>query len=195
MNQWLKKLEKGKKEGLERIKKDKKLLFLLLAGIAGMVILLLSELIPSGDAAQETKDTQTAAQAAIGQQTYVEDIETRLAQIITSISGAGRTKVMVTLENSEESVWATQGKTTREQGGTDGSQKYSSEDEYVLIRSSGSEEGGLLLKIVQPKIRGVAIVCDGGDNVYVREKITTAVASVLDISTAKISIAKMASDK
>lgn len=195
MNQWLKKLEKGKKEGLERIKKDKKLLFLLLAGIAGMVILLLSELIPSGDAAQETKDTQTAAQAAIGQQTYVEDIETRLAQIITSISGAGRTKVMVTLENSEESVWATQGKTTREQGGTDGSQKYSSEDEYVLIRSSGSEEGGLLLKIVQPKIRGVAIVCDGGDNVYVREKITTAVASVLDISTAKISIAKMASNK
>lgn len=176
----------------KRIAKDKKLLVLLAAGLAGMLLLLATEFFPAADAAEEVESPEQAAES---RQSYVDEMEDKLAEIISAISGAGRTKVMVTLENSEESVWATQGAQSRESGGSEGAEKYSLEDEYVLIQSSSSEEGGLLLKIIQPKIRGVAIVCDGGDNVYVREKITSAVASVLDISTAKISIAKMASEQ
>lgn len=176
----------------KRIAKDKKLLVLLAVGLAGMLLLLATEFFPAGDAAEEVESPEQAAES---RQSYVDKMEDKLAEIISAISGAGRTKVMVTLENSEESVWATQGAQSRESGGSEGAEKYSLEDEYVLIQSSSSEEGGLLLKIIQPKIRGVAIVCDGGDNVYVREKITSAVASVLDISTAKISIAKMAPEQ
>lgn len=178
----------------KRIVKDKKVLLLLTAGIAGMLLLLATEFFPAqSDSAEKTGESPE--QVAEDRQSYVAETEDKLAAIISSISGVGRTKVMVTLENSEESVWATQGAQERENSGTDGGEKYSREDEYVLIQSSSSEEGGLLLKIIQPRIRGVAIVCDGGDNVYVREKITSAVAAVLDISTAKISIAKMASEQ
>ncbi|MFR8011548.1 MAG: hypothetical protein ACLU8W_07315 [Clostridia bacterium] len=177
----------------KRMVKDKKILLLLAAGIAGMLLLLATEFLPEQSESAE-KTGESPEQAAEERQSYVAETEDKLAAIISSIAGAGRTKVMVTLENSEESVWATQGAQERESSGTDGGEKYSQEDEYVLIQSSSSEEGGLLLKIIQPRIRGVAIVCDGGDNVYVREKITSAVAAVLDISTAKISIAKMASE-
>lgn len=178
----------------KRMVKDKKILLLLAAGLVGMLLLLATEFLPEQSESVE-KTGESPEQAAEERQSYVAETEDKLAAIISSIAGAGRTKVMVTLENSEESVWATQGAQERENSGTDGGEeKYSQEDEYVLIQSSSSEEGGLLLKIIQPRIRGVAIVCDGGDNVYVREKITSAVAAVLDISTAKISIAKMASE-
>lgn len=178
----------------KRMVKDKKILLLLAAGLVGMLLLLATEFLPEQSESVE-KTGESPEQAAEERQSYVAETEDKLAAIISSIAGAGRTKVMVTLENSEESVWATQGAQERENSGTDGGEeKYRQEDEYVLIQSSSSEEGGLLLKIIQPRIRGVAIVCDGGDNVYVREKITSAVAAVLDISTAKISIAKMASE-
>ena len=194
MGKWFRRIADGSPAWLERIKKDKKLLLLVAAGLVGMVILLVTELVPSGGGSTE-QSTHDAAEAAQEQSSYVSEVEKGLEEIISAIAGAGRTKVMVTLENSEESVWATQGKNSRESGGADGAAQDSSEEEYGLIRPRGSEEGGLLLKIIQPRIRGVAIVCDGGDNVYVREKITAAVASVLDISTAKISIAKMASEQ
>lgn len=190
MGGWFQKL--GQTPLAERIKKDKKLLLLLAAGILGMLLLLATELFPA-EANEAERHTESAEQAADSRQTYISEIEGKLEEMISAISGAGRTKVMVTLENSEESVWATQGNQTRES--ESGGERYSAEDEYVLIQSSSSEEGGLLLKIIQPKIRGVAIVCDGADNVYVREKITSTVASVLDVSTAKISIAKMASEQ
>lgn len=191
MSEWLQKINGTSL--WKRVVKDKKILLLLAAGIAGMLLLLATEFLPEQSDSAE-KAGESPEQAAEERQSYVAETENKLAAIISSIAGAGRTKVMVTLENSEESVWATQGAQERESRGTDGGEKYSQEDEYVLIQSSSSEEGGLLLKIIQPRIRGVAIVCDGGDNVYVREKITSAVAAVLDISTAKISIAKMASE-
>ena len=195
MAKWFDRIRDSHPAWLERIKKDKKLLLLLAAGMLGMLLLLATEFLPAGSEGEEASEVRSPEEAARDQGTYLSDVEKNLEEIISSIAGAGRTKVMVTLENSEESVWATQGNRSEESGGADGGGQYSSEEEYVLIRSSASEEGGLLLKIIQPRIRGVAIVCDGGDNVYVREKITAAVASVLDISTAKISIAKMASEQ
>lgn len=192
MRDWLQKLKET--PILERLKHDKKILILLLIGVFGMVLLMVTEFLP-GDGENKPQETQpeNAQEVVEDRESYVAETERKLEEMISAISGAGRTKVMVTLENSEESVWATQGNRTQEKGGTQEQSKYSAEEEYVVIQSGSSEEGGLLLKIIQPKIRGVAIVCDGGDNVYVREKITSTVASVLDISTAKISIAKMAS--
>lgn len=39
-----------------------------------------------------------------------------------------------------------------------------------------------------PAIRGVIVVCDGGDNIIVREKVITAVAGAFGISTTRISV-------
>lgn len=49
------------------------------------------------------KESVTAAQS---QETYAEDIEKRLTEIVSSIDGAGKTRVMVTLESGAEQVYA-----------------------------------------------------------------------------------------
>ena len=120
---------------------------------------------------------------------YAETLEIKLENIISSINGAGDCKIMVTLETGEENVYAKQAKNQNE----DKSEftKTLDEYEYVILKSSSSTEEGMLLKVVEPNIRGVAIVCRGGDDPQVKEEIISAVSAVLNIKTNKISITKM----
>ena len=120
---------------------------------------------------------------------YTENLEARLEEIISSIDGAGKTNVMITLETGEENVFAKQTKTQRE--GNNDKSKESDEYEYVIIKSATSKEEGLLIEVGQPEIRGVAVVCEGAENLKVKESIISTVTSVLDIKTNKISISKM----
>jgi len=39
-----------------------------------------------------------------------------------------------------------------------------------------------------PQVRGVAVVCEGGDNILVKQKVVETVSKVLGISTAKVSV-------
>ena len=95
------------KHSFEKLKSvftsDKKLAVLCAVGVLGVVLLILSEFIPSGEKKAEKKESVTAAQS---QETYAEDIEKRLTEIVSSIDGAGKTRVMVTLESGAEQVYA-----------------------------------------------------------------------------------------
>ena len=77
-------------------KDDKKRINLLLvSGLAGMLLLCMSEWLPAGqstqNAAQSSQQSQTAAE-------YEQQLETRLAALIRAMDGAGETVVMVTLD-------------------------------------------------------------------------------------------------
>ncbi len=50
------------------------------------------------------------------------------------------------------------------------------EDELVCVRT--------------PSVRGVIVVCDGGDNIIIREKIISAVSGAFGISTTRVSVIK-----
>ena len=95
---------------------------------------------------------------------------------------------MVTVETGEENVFAKEVKSDEETNENRASSNY--EYEYVVIKSGSSAENGMLLKVIEPEIRGVAIVCDGGENAKVRENIINTVSAVLDIKTNKISVCK-----
>lgn len=41
-----------------------------------------------------------------------------------------------------------------------------------------------------PEIRGVIVVCDGGDNIIIREKVINAVSGAFGISTTRVSVIK-----
>lgn len=58
--------------------------------------------------------------------------------------------------------------------------------EYVYLDDSTTKT-----KEIEPRIRGVLVVCKGGDEPVVVERITEAVTKVLDISTAKVCITKL----
>ena len=58
--------------------------------------------------------------------------------------------------------------------------------EYVYL-----DDDKTLSKIIEPKVRGVAVVCAGGDDPVVKEKVTKVISTVLSISTSSISVNKL----
>lgn len=181
-------IKKAKTAVLKTVK-EKKPVLILAAGLLGIVLILFSEL--SGG----EKTQQTAPDNII--EDYENRLSAQLGELIAQIDGAGRTSLMLTLECGEESVYA------RDSSENTQKQNNSSEDEnveqtdtnieykYIIIESTGSTEDGLRLMTLKPRVRGVAVVCDGGDSAVVRAQITEAVCAVLAVSAARVSVAKM----
>lgn len=66
----------------------------------------------------------------------------------------------------------------------------------VMITIDGAEQTeygkskDMLISVKAPQVRGVIVVCEGGDNIAVREKVINAVSGVFGISTTRISVIK-----
>lgn len=167
-------------ELISQIKSDKKLLIIVVIGIVGVLLLVLSELLPE-DKIDEVKEN-TLNTTSVSDD-YETELENRLTELIESIDGAGKTKVMLTVDCGDENVYATENKNDNGKN----------ETKYVIVENEGNDSG-ILLKVWMPEIRGVAIVCRGADSAKVREEITGVVTAVLGISTNRINIAKMNSN-
>ena len=178
------------KESTEKLfrktRADKKLSAVIILLAAGVVLLFASEFF-GADKASPVQADETTESADISD--YAEELEERLVSIISSIDGAGATRIMVTLENNGEDVYLHDfdyGENIEPSGKNSVERK----DEYVIIDGSAGEQG-IVVRRAEPKIRGVAVVCEGGGSEYVRAQIIEAVTALLDISSARISVAKM----
>lgn len=187
-------LKQKVKDILKKLSADKKTMFIVLAGIIGVLILVASEFIPEVEKAKEDeKETQVSEYNIENHYDYAEMLEKKLTDLISSIEGAGATKVMLTLESSSEAVYAQNDKTDMESN-DENSEKISKENDYVLIKTDSSKEEALLLKIIQPEVKGVAVVCEGGDSIYVQQKIIETISAVFDINASKIKVTKLSSE-
>ncbi len=166
----IERLRKKAEEILKKIPENKRPALICATGIAVMLIIVLPGLFGS------EKTDKKSEKSTDEQSEYINSVENSLCSLISSIDGAGKTKIMLTLDSSEENVYA--------------SDINADKNEYVVIKEN-SEEGGMLLKVIKPKIRGVAVVCEGGDNPRVKIDITNAVCTALGINSTRISIAKM----
>ena len=167
----------------EIFKDNKRSKIIILICIILVLFLFLSELFTHNDK-KEKED-----EAVYSSSKYTAELENKLENIVSSIDHAGKCKIMITLDTGEENVYARESKNQSEDK-TEFS-KSSDEYEYVILKNSSSKENGMLLKVVEPNVRGVAIVCEGGDKATVKEDIICAVSSVLDIKSNQISITKM----
>lgn len=173
---------------LKKLRSDKKTALIIAAGVILTAVICLSELTP--DEKKEKTDAPQAAAApdvTVGSElsAYCVKLEQQLTELISSINGAGKVKVMVTLESSAQSVYATSEKRTSDNN------KNTYGNEYIIIKSGSSQEEALLVNILQPRVRGVAVVCQGADSVFVKQSIIDAVSAVLDIRSSDISITPM----
>ncbi len=178
------------KETIEKIfrktRTNKKLPAVVILLASGVVLLLVSELLPSDKASsvQVSETTEYMDNSA-----YSKQLEERLTSIISSIDGAGATKIMVTLENNGEDIYL-HDFDYGENVDSSGKNSVERKDEYVIIDGSSGEQG-IVVRRAEPKVRGVAVVCEGGGSEYVRAQIVEAVTALLDISSARVSVAKM----
>jgi stage III sporulation protein AG len=53
-----------------------------------------------------------------------------------------------------------------------------------------SERGSGVKTVITPKVRGVAIICDGADDVVVKQKVVETTARLLGVNTTRISVTR-----
>ncbi len=165
---------------------SKKMLAAVIILVIGVAALLLSEFDGSEKSAQVQATTTVKS---VSTDDYISDLENRLISIISAIDGAGETRVMVTLESGNEEIYL-HDYNYGENNASDGRNSVERKDEYVIVDGENGEEG-IIVKIAQPKIRGVAVVCQGADSDIVKQQIINTVTALLDISSAEVSVAKM----
>lgn len=165
-------------------KGDKRLKIIVIIGIIGVVLLLVSEAF-DGDVGS----TAEGVNVSVNAQEYAKAVEKELSQIISKIEGAGECSVMVTMDCGIETIYATQEESSYEFD--DNSESRDNSVSYVILNSSSGGKQALVIKEIQPKLRGIIIVCEGGDNSKVKMNIINAVSSAFDISSTKISVQKM----
>lgn len=169
---------------------DKKSRLLMILGIGGMLLILLSSLIP-----EKSQDEAVSTEPVPAQQTaaaYTAALEEQLSSFISQIEGAGRTKVLVTLENNGETRYLKAENSDQTKGGEE-SGRDSWTEEYVLVDGQDGRKT-VAVSVEEPVIRGVAVICQGGDQTAVQARVLETVTTLLDISSARVSISKLADE-
>lgn len=157
--------------------KNKKVTFAVAVAFLGLILILMSEITPSEKNHGEPKDNSTISE---------QNLEERLTRLLENIDGAGTVEVMITYESTSEQVFA---KDIDENSVTNSGNEYKIKSEYIIIKDSG-KEGGLLKKELYPKIRGVAVVCDGANDNVIKQQITETISALFDINSTRISVAR-----
>lgn len=167
------------------IKLFKKPKVLIIAGIIGLMLVFLSSLF-SGD----TDNTKASDSTEITAESYKAILEEDIKKTVKDITGSKNVSVVITLESGIRYSYAD----TREETVTEKEEKENrtSDNElkegYITVKTSDGGEEALLVTTEMPEVRGVAIVCDGGDNEYIAEKIQNAVTAALDITSKRVYI-------
>ena len=179
----LKKFGERLKNGEFKDQKVIKCLFWI--GMIGICLIFFSEWIP-GKAPVKTENTTLLSCFC---QEKVQKLEKRLEEMISKIDGAGKTKVMLTLDTSEQYHYLTESVSRSSRKAEENEEE--KEEEIARIDDENGEKP-VLQRIDESKIRGVLVVCQGGDNAEIKESILNAVCAVLNLSSDRVSIAKMA---
>ncbi len=161
---------------------------LALTAALGVGLILLGDVLFGGDKKAE-EPAQTAADAVSQQLATERQLEERLAELIGSVEGAGRVRVMVTLENAGETVYALDEQTST-QAADAGEWRQSYQSEHVFLDAQNGREP-LVETRLEPEVKGVAVVCGGGDDVTVVRRITELVSVVLGLPSNRVCVTKM----
>ena len=169
------------------LKKENRLKLSAALGMIGVLLIMLSEFIPS-NSKESSSDKQEKAEYNISAdetEAYKTQIQNELKELLEQIDGVGECSVMLTVEGTTEYVYAENVSKYTDTDSNRTSDKY--ENDIVFIEKDG-EKQALVKKIVKPKINGVLIVCKGGGNAKINEKVINAAATALNISAGKICV-------
>ncbi len=171
---------KIKTQILEKLRSPK---VLVIAGLCGILLIFLSGL--SSD--KETKEVNTNEFSA---EEYRLSIEEEIEKIVKDITGSGKVQVVVTLESSVRYNYAESLEETKTEKNEKESQSSDNElkEGYITVKTADGGEEALLVTARMPEIRGIAIVCEGGDNEIINQKIQNAVMAALNITSKRVYI-------
>lgn len=169
---------------------------ILILGFVGIALIFFSGIFQNRDsraanAPAEEEPVKTTAQE------YAQQTEKNLTELIGSINGAGSVKVLVTLERNTQYVYATEEKkttqSTQDQAANatvKNQENDSRETKYILVKGADGSQQALAVTQVEPIVKGVVVVCEGGNQPAVQKDIIDAVTTALNLSSARVCVIK-----
>lgn len=115
---------------------------------------------------------------------YREGLETDILNMLSLMQGVGSAEVIITLENGVENIYVTEENLTSDLSFD--TKRTTTQTSTLLVEDINGRKQALIKMVIEPKIRGVVVVCDGGDNILIVARVTEAIKALLNISSTKI---------
>lgn len=170
---------------------------ILTLGILGMLMIGLSE---CGNDTPKTDALPVQAEPSVQ---AARELESQLLRVLQEMEGVGRVELLITMEGTGESIYATEEQEQRnsesiysDDGAVQSIQNsHSTEQNYLLVENQEGQRQALLISRSEPQVKGVIVICDGADNPIVREAVTEAVKTVLNITSNRVYVAKAKAER
>lgn len=152
------------------------------------------------DLIQSAGTRQSTCQQEDALLSYASCLERSLEELLSTMDGVGKVRVMVTLASSGEAVVEKDVNTVREgttevdsAGGSRNTTNINESEETVY--QDGQQENGApyVKKVLSPRVEGVVVSAQGGGNAEIVQNITEAIQALFGIDAHKIKIVKMIS--
>jgi stage III sporulation protein AG len=172
------------KDVFSKFSKNKKNLVLIMFSLLAVVLLIASEFTTTNNSNDEIN-----VKTGVSSTEYIKSQEKKLKTLLESIDGAGEVEVMITLESCYENVYLKDSSLKTQS--TKGELKEEQEDTYIMAKTGSNTQEGVIIKVYEPVVKGVAVVATGGDSEKVKMAIIETVSAVFNINSVNISVEKM----
>ena len=171
------------KDALKKLSNNKKNMVLIICAFIAVVLLVASEFTES------KTEEELNVKTGVSSTEYISKQEEKLKEILEVIDGAGEVEVMITLESCYENVYLKDSTLKTE---SDEKQfKEEQEETYIMAKTGSNTQEGVIIKVYEPVVKGVAVVASGGNNENVKMAIIETVSAVFNINSTDISVEKM----
>lgn len=160
----------------------KTLLPILLIGVCALIVL---KGLPSSKSVSTSTTSSQDSVSYTSSLEYISILEEKLKNVLSEINGAGKTKVMISIDSSPilNIAQNEQTKTVSTSGGS----TTTTTTEPIYVTTNG-KSNPLILGETLPEIKGVVVVSSGASDVRVKMNIINAVRTALGISSDKIDV-------
>ncbi|GLX69094.1 stage III sporulation protein AG [Paenibacillus glycanilyticus] len=206
MAKWLSGLESMVGGGPGGPKRVKTFRLLLVIGCIGAALMLLNSFLKFDKVDTVTQDANPPPQestATWGEPAedaspfaqFERPLENRLKEILEKIVGVSSVDVLVTIDSTEETVYATNDQVDQsitDENDRNGGKRHitaiNKNGQIVIVEVAGDQKP-IVTKKINPSIRGVLIVAKGAENQTVRRLIIDAVEKGVNVPANRISVA------
>ena len=150
---------------LTRLRAIKGLGLMVIGLIAGLVLLFLG-------GKTEGERVPASIDSSFSFEEYEKGLAVRLEEMIERLDGVSEVHVMLTLDRSYAEELAGEG------------------GEYLTIRKSDGEQGTVTISREAPKVKGVAVICKGGNSAEKQKEIISMLSALLELPSHRIFVSE-----
>lgn len=170
------------KSAIAKLKNGKAIMII---GLAGILLIFLSSLLPQG----KTDTSKAKGQTANTEEEYLSSLQAQMTSLVKKITGC-KAQVVITLDTGVTYNYAAETKTEQSSKNGEKTQEteQSDENKKTLVTDSEGAQNPIVINSFLPQIRGVAVVYSAADSEYLNAKISEALKAALSVTSNQIFI-------